>query len=1113
MKEKNILQLKALSPTIDYEDFYSNYHKRKKNFLLFKDFPKIGKNSVKNLKTMIKTKSSNAFDLPHLSIGKTNSPYFPKLKKTLSCLKNMNLQLRNKIPKKEGSLSIKYIDIINMNKDIFQTSQIAREIKKYINNPIAKKKILHKLNLIEINTKEEINKIANTITKKEKEDILKYFKTNHKIIKLSAEEIFKEINAKKIINEISKSNDKIKEKNIEKNKDKKNRENDSNFKDKHFHEFLLCAKNNIRRKIELRNEYNQEISVEYIEMLLQQEIEKIKIMISKYMNEKQNDDILFNPDEPLYKSEELKEKIKNENYIETLDKSIKKLIQLNNYYNSFIKNNNEEENYTNNKIMINENTQYNYNEFFQEKNNRYNPDNKCINKFNDYPLNKNMFSLFKKFSRNKKGNLKETSQQGKNGTEKDNIERRTIHTNRKYTEGENVFLLEKDNSNLNKSNSYKDAIEKGKIFSMNNNDIISLFDKTKFESNENIDENDTSRNKYKDNKDGDDIQYNDINNENDNLEEKEKDKTKEGFIRSKYRDKNNMNNNQENNNDNISSNSEKEQNYITSRYNMSNQQSPYDKEKKSNTKKNKNKRIKLSLDNITPTGEILESKFDQSKSKNNEFERNKKKFLTKNNIFLTNKQQNNKVKIKNVNIFKRSKNTKKSTASKKGRKNFDSEKTKKFCIKDFEILEEDEKIIKRNLSHHRISRPYNGEMNLKGEINVIKLHDEDINQILNYINEEEKRRIRIKEKEEEKNQEKKRKSKSNLYSLFKVKEKKEEKKFEDLTKDELITKLKNDDMYIRQYIEDIIKAGLTIGNKEINKKMKNKSILVFQGSNLGTFNFKKNFGIKEEVNIEPFRPLSHDRRIQAKDSEYKETETEKYFFKKDNKEKIVKEENKEEEMEEKERQRLKKIEEARKKLIYDNRYLFEKKKPAIQFILRKEVEEILQGGIFLQQLTKTEEEKNIDLLNRFLPKRSKFVKRKIYRGKLFKKSNFLKEVINNEPIKENNYSSSDSEIKEESDNSFENKMQKLINRIKKLKKGEELNINEIERIVNQKNERNPKEKAKEIRMQGFLHTLNEYRDMNKNQRIKNDNFSYKVPILIKTNSDYNDFSSMNNSNL
>ena len=201
---------------------------------------------------------------------------------------------------------------------------------------------------------------------------------------------------------------------------------------------------------------------------------------------------------------------------------------------------------------------------------------------------------------------------------------------------------------------------------------------------------------------------------------------------------------------------------------------------------------------------------------------------------------NNKVKIKNINPFTRSKNTKKSTAAKKGRKSFyESEKTKakKFSIKDFEILEDNERIIKRNLSYHKISRLDNDEMNLKGKINVIKLHDEDMSQILNYINEEEKRRIRIKEKEEEK----KRKSKSNLYSLFKVKEKKEEKKYEDLTKEDLIEKLKKDDWYIRQYIEDIVKAGLTLGNKEINKRMKNNSILVFQGYNLGTFQFKKKF--------------------------------------------------------------------------------------------------------------------------------------------------------------------------------------------------------------------------------------------------------------------------------
>ena len=151
--------------------------------------------------------------------------------------------------------------------------------------------------------------------------------------------------------------------------------------------------------------------------------------------------------------------------------------------------------------------------------------------------------------------------------------------------------------------------------------------------------------------------------------------------------------------------------------------------------------------------------------------------------------------------------------------------------------------------------------------------------------------------------------------------------------------------------------------------------------------------------------------------------------------------------------------------------------------------------------------------NKFVPpKRKKFVKKKKKRGKLFRKSFFFRDVIgNNELPKDNNYSSSDSVIKEESNNSFEEKMETLINRIKKLKKGEELNINEIE-LLNKKDIRNQKEKEKEIRMQGFLHTLNEYRDMNYNQRKNKDHFSYKVPILIRANSDIDGSNCLNISN-
>ena len=91
-------------------------------------------------------------------------------------------------------------------------------------------------------------------------------------------------------------------------------------------------------------------------------------------------------------------------------------------------------------------------------------------------------------------------------------------------------------------------------------------------------------------------------------------------------------------------------------------------------------------------------------------------------------------------------------------------------------------------------------------------------------------------------------------------------------------------------------------------------------------------------------------------------------------------------------------------------------------------------------------------------------------------------------------------------------METLINRIKKLKKGEELNINEIDLLINKKDIRNQKEKEKEIRMQGFLHTLNEYRDMNYNQRKNKDHFYYKVTILIIANSDIDGSICLNISN-
>ena len=1261
MKENDLLPLQAISPTTNYKDFYYNYHKRKKPVLLLKDLPQIKKNSSKNFRNINNTiKTENIFSLPILSQRETNSTFSPRFNGNQFKIKNNKFRTKNKIEKKKEKLSIKYIDIIRMNEknkllnyEISKSSNFGDEIIKHIHDNKTKNKVLNEINAIDNNTNEEIDKIMNNTTKKEKEQALNFFKANPKIINLSAAEILKEFNTNKNINELNKSNNNIKvKKKLEKNKNKKSKEN---INDKFVgDDFLTVAKNNIRRKIELRNEYNQELTVEYIEFLLKYEIEKLKMLLSIDINENQNDDILFNLDDKAVKMEDITGKFKNKKNLLKLDKSIKKLIQLNNYYNAFFGTNNNEENNTNNinnKLMTNENTQSNFKELFNEKRNGFNTENKYLDKDkynNDYinvrygdknkynndisnKNNKNLFHMFKSFSRDKNINAKSINLKTSNNYDKndlnnennENIELGRLNSNNKEEYEQKNFFIGKNNLKLINSKSSRITAQKEKMISMSNKDIFSLLDKIKYKNKNNdiITKNENNKENYKVNdKENDneiykenintklnknatniknrkytrlinnnkDENYNDINGENNKLEGKEENNLEENeennnleeneeseeeeekesssenedenkankeFKTSHFTNKKSKNKKQENKTNIIPQNTEENDNnnnndinnininndnnnYIndnssnnnintisnTNSINNSplqsienqNEKNTLNKTgKKSKSKKRKKKVNKQSQDKIKQTEETSDSKYEQSNTNTND--RSKKNILLNNEIILTNKSQNknkNK-KISIINTPKKSKNVfstgKKSIFSKKGRRTLisDIEKIKIFRIKDFEVIKKDEKKIKRNLSHHNLSTLENkDEMNLKGEINVLKLNEEDLDQLVAYINEEERRKSKIKENTEKQRQIKKRKS--SLYSLFKVKEKKEAKKNDDITKEVLIDKLKKDDWRIRQYIEDIIMAGLTLGNNDINKRMKNKTILVFRGNNLGTFKFKKNFGIKEDVEIEPFRPLSHDKRDnEDEDKEKKQKEKLRNIIRRESKIK-----HKEEMMNEKEKKRLKKLEEARKKLIYDNRYLLEKKKPSIKFILRKEVEEILHGGLFLQKLAKTEEEKTIEMTNRFLPKRKKFVKKKKYRAKLFKKSNFLKEVMTNDviiPINENNYSDSESEIKEESDHSFEDKMQTFINRIKKLKKGEEFNFHEIERILNPKNLRNQKEKVKQMRMREFLSTLNEYRDINKNQRIKNNYYSYKVPILITTSYDGDKFSIMDNS--
>ena len=584
MKKSNLLQLQAISPLIGYEKFYSYYHKRKNPFLLLKekekDFPQIKKDSNINHISIDNNdnKTRNKFNTPKLtplrSNAITNSTFFPKINVKP---KNLKFQLRNKTEKKEGKLSIKYLDLINVNKtnklliyEITKASKFEQEITKYIFDPISKNKILQKLDIIDKKANEDIKDIMNNTTKKEKEETLKFFKTNPKIINIYAEEILKEFNNKKEKINNENNYDKIKEK-----KDKKGVNNIFEGK-RYYKDFLECAKKNIMRKIDLRNQCNQEITIEYIEMLLKNEVEKIKIIISLYLDVNQNENILFNPEENSVLSRNKKEKYKKVKNLKELGKSINRLIQLNNYYSSFLKNDSDEEKYANTKLTKNEKTQYNYKDFFNNEfrdklNNGNDYINKTLNqiendeqnKYNDFSRKNDIFSRFQKFNKNKKDELKEKNLKEIKKEEKDNLngnetineimKRRIILTNKKEREENKEGNEDKENE----PKSYKIVEENEKIISMNNKDILSIFARTKYNDNDNNNNNDINSDikkneRYESNKDENNL--NEISKKNINNDKELNEKINNQDNDDNNDEDNNYDNNNGDNNNNFDNN-------------------------------------------------------------------------------------------------------------------------------------------------------------------------------------------------------------------------------------------------------------------------------------------------------------------------------------------------------------------------------------------------------------------------------------------------------------------------------------------------------------------------------------------------------------------------------
>ena len=407
------------------------------------------------------------------------------------------------------------------------------------------------------------------------------------------------------------------------------------------------------------------------------------------------------------------------------------------------------------------------------------------------------------------------------------------------------------------------------------------------------------------------------------------------------------------------------------------------------------------------------------------------------------------------------------------------------------------------------------------QVNVIKLQDNDIDLITNFINEEEKKKINAEKnvsKIEKENNEKEPEDTS--YNDLKKENKKENFNKYELTRDDIIEKLKSDDWRIREYVEQIVRAGLTVGDKKLNNQMKNRTILVYKDHNLGNFKFKKNknFGIKDDIELEPIRPLSKNK---GKIDEIISNDNKDNKANKDNIENIEKIDNikkidkiKNIDNINKKKKKIVKIlplknEESRKELIYDNTYLFSNNKKSVNIILRKEVEEILKGGILLQKKDnedkKEKKEKKVNFKKNVKINNIKkeYKKKKGENAKLFNKSIFLNDLKDEEVKKENTEDSRLQEIQKlenKKEQSLDFKLKAFINKIKRLKiEGvtEGIGKDEIDDYITQLYNRNSAIKERENRIREFLFNLNDYRYGRIKQREFKDTYFYREPIIVE----------------
>jgi hypothetical protein len=370
----------------------------------------------------------------------------------------------------------------------------------------------------------------------------------------------------------------------------------------------------------------------------------------------------------------------------------------------------------------------------------------------------------------------------------------------------------------------------------------------------------------------------------------------------------------------------------------------------------------------------------------------------------------------------------------------------------------------------------------KTSVEEYTLKDEDLDKLVNIINKERKKEI-----PEEENGD-------NYNSNFGTGNNKKRRRSvieEEITRSDLIEKLKRNDQEIKDYLLKLMRSNLVSNNSIKNKKHLR---FVYRGENgmfriTGNLNFMKNF-----------------------DKSYVDSD--------DDDDELLEEENESEENEDSKsnnisvsipRSKIKFFEEKKKKeLIYDNSHLFKKKEKNIE--IKKEVEDILNGIYSSKEKENENSLKNQEspeeirkrLQRRFL--KSTYSKKKKKRKKdktsdkekekLFEDEALDQELFNyrQKQYERDEFEALKIELK---DRNLDWRINYFFDRIKEWRNAKDSDfVTQLDKYVEFDMKDFKMKRDKEVRIRDFILGLNDYRVTRKVQRKLFDTYVYKEPILI-----------------